>query len=273
MAVALRQKEKKIKMRNYVILLLAGLGLGTGLYLGVGTANTIMNEIKNIKKLNVDSPQAPIQAAEPEEQEKPTETETKLVDLNKEVFVILFGPIGRNAIDVANAIKKAASEHKTIWLLIDSPGGSVISGAQIVTAIESAGVEVNTVCITICASMAAIIHQYGTNRYMVDRSLLMFHEAAGGVEGTVPQMISQLKTMNRYIEKMVGFIARRAGMSFQELDSKLAAELWIDAEDSLQQHFSDGTINVYFEEKNAANPPEQNFFPFLVPSNRVKVQM
>ena len=107
---------------------------------------------------------------------------------------------------------------------------------------------------TLCASMAAIIHQYGTNRYMVDRSFLMFHEASGAVQGTVPQMVSQLLSMTRYINKMIGKIAQRAGLTFDQLNATLASELWLDAEDALASKFSDGTVNVYFDEKTAINP-------------------
>lgn len=268
MAEKCRQKEKKIKMFKYLVLTLVGFAVGAGAYVTVTNVN---KAVQVVQKMNVDKTEQLDQVAENTE---PTEEASKIVDLNDQLFVLLYGPIGVNGIEVARAIKKAAREGKPVWLLIDSPGGSVISGAQIVSAIESAGVEVNTVCLTLCASMAAIIHQYGTNRYMVDRSILMFHEASGGTSGTVPQMLSQLTTMNHYIEKMIAQIAHRAGLSFKEFDSKLASELWLDSEDSLKQHFSDGTLNVYFEEEKAVNPPEKGLFPlFGTAPTKLKIEM
>jgi len=254
-------------MLKYVLLTLVGVGIGTGAYVTVSNVN---KAVQSVQKMNVDKTEQLDQVAENLE---PSEDVGKTLDLNDQLFVLLYGPIGANGIEVARSIKKASREGKPVWILIDSPGGSVITGAQIVSAIESAGVEVNTVCLTICASMAAIIHQYGTNRYMVDRSILMFHEASGGVGGTVPQMLSQLTTMNRYIQKMIAHIATRAGLSFKDLDSKLASELWLDAEDSLKQKFSDGTLNVYYEEEKAVNPPEKGLFPLFGTATKVKIEM
>lgn len=255
-------------IKRIVVAALLGVVIGVGGFLSVKNVNDSLVEATG---LNVQTPSTPAAEEKVEDQEVFEETPS-FIDLTGESIVLLLGPIRHNTKEVAMAIKQAAREGKRVWLLIDSPGGSVIAGAQIVTAIETAGVEVNTVCLSLCASMAAIIHQYGTNRYMVDRSFLMFHEASGGAEGTVPQMLSQLTTMNRYINKMLAQIAKRAGMTFKEFDSKLAAELWLDAEESLQQKFSDGMLNVYYNEQDAINPPKKESGLFFFPSGKVKVE-
>lgn len=181
------------------------------------------------------------------------EEKSELIDLKNEMVILLYGPIGEQTLAVAESIKKAARESKPIWLLIDSPGGSVTVGGQILTAVQSSGVDVNTVCLGMCASMAAIIHQHGTKRYMVDRSLLMFHEASGGVSGPIPQMLSRLTTMDRYVNKMIKYVAKRSGHKLSEFKAQLGPELWIDAEDAKKQGFTDAVVNVYFEEASAFN--------------------
>jgi len=188
-----------------------------------------------------------------ESDEDAAEEKTELVDLKDENVILLYGPIGEQTLAVAESIKKAARDGKQIWLLIDSPGGSVTVGGQILTAVQSSGVTVNTVCLGLCASMAAIIHQYGTKRFMVDRSLLMFHEASGGVSGPISQMLSRLTTMDRYVNKMIKYVAKRSGHKLSEFKSQLGPELWIDAEDAKQQGFTDSVVNIYFEESSALN--------------------
>jgi ATP-dependent protease ClpP protease subunit len=92
--------------------------------------------------------------------------------------------------------------------------------------------------------MAAIIHQYGKERFMVNRSLLMFHPAAGGLQGSVDQMRSRLGMIDRYVNKMDAYIAKRAGIPYDRFMVAILTEVWIDAEDSLALHFADKIVNV-----------------------------
>ena len=96
-----------------------------------------------------------------------------------------------------SSILTLGSSPEPMYVFIDSPGGSVLSGAQIISAIQAAKGPVNTLCVGICASMAAMIHQFGTNRLVLDRSFLMFHPASGGAEGEVDKMYSRLTTIRQ----------------------------------------------------------------------------
>jgi ATP-dependent protease ClpP protease subunit len=49
--------------------------------------------------------------------------------------------------------------------------------------------------------MAFIIHQYGNKRYMLDRSVLMSHFAASGVEGDIERMTSYLNVVQKYVNR------------------------------------------------------------------------
>jgi ATP-dependent Clp protease protease subunit len=181
----------------------------------------------------------------------------RTIDLVKgdPLFVLLYGPIGQNANHIASIIRDASREGKPIYLLIDSPGGSVISGAAIVSAIEAAQVPVYTVCLQVCASMAAMIHQYGTKRLMVDRSVLMFHNASGEFSGSLPQVASLFNTINRYVNKMFLNTANRSNQQLSEFLDKIQSDYWIDAEDSLSQSYSDETVSVVYSDQDALNPP------------------
>ena len=168
------------------------------------------------------------------------------LSLNDSNTIVIEGEIGDSAVLIANLITKKAHSNKEIYILINSPGGSVFDGALIVSAIQASPVPVKTVCLQLCASMASIIHSYGTERYMLDRSILMFHDAAGGLQGTVPQMLTRLNFINRYTSKMDANIARRAGLSVEEFLNRIKAELWLDAEDSVAQHFADGIVSLSY---------------------------
>lgn len=176
----------------------------------------------------------------------------RVLDIDEDQVIALLGPIDRNAAIIANEITMKSHNGKPLFLAINSPGGSVLDGAMIITAMEASRVPVYTVCMQMCASMAAIIHQYGKQRFMLDRSLLMFHNAYGGVEGTIPGMLSQLNAINKYIQRFDLYISNRAGLSQKEFKGIINTDLWMDAEDSVEKQFADGL--VYLEIEMSAQP-------------------
>lgn len=170
-------------------------------------------------------------------------------------FVYVTGVIGEaNSTEIAKQILLLGRTSEPITLIINSPGGSVLDGAQIISAMEAARGPVNTLCVSLCASMAAMIHQYGTHRLMINRSILMFHPAAGGMEGTLEQQNSRLTLFKSFIGKMEQNVAKRAGVSFAEYKLRSNVELWLDAEDSLAQHYADQIVFVRGADANKIYP-------------------
>jgi len=181
--------------------------------------NSVVSESKRIEKLSIPSGQV----------------------------IFVEGQIGPNAALIAEDIRKKSKTNSELYLIIDSPGGSVMDGAMILSAIESSSAKVNTVCAGLCASMAFVIHQYGAKRLAVDRSVLMAHPASAGLQGTLGQMESRLSFINRYVEKMDTHIAARVGMPLEAFKALTVSEYWIDAEDALGKHFVDGIVDVSTE--------------------------
>lgn len=169
----------------------------------------------------------------------------KHLSLRSNNVVLVVDEIDESAVKIADEIKaKERAGANELYVLINSPGGSVLDGALIVSAIEAANIPVYTVCLQLCASMSAIIHAYGTERYAVARSNIMYHPAAAGVQGTVPQMLSRLNWINSIVYKMDSYIARRAGLEPDTFVQMLNNELWLDAEDATAAHFNDQVVSV-----------------------------
>lgn len=136
----------------------------------------------------------------------------------------------------------ADKSDEPVIVVIDSPGGSVIDGAKVVTAIEQSRAPVYTVCVRLCASMAAIIHSYGTKRMATNRSILMYHNASGGAQGELEKMLSALNMMKKFVDKFVNNIVARSTLSFSEYQTMADHELWIDAEDALKYKLLDAIV-------------------------------
>ncbi len=198
----------------------------------------------SIKTVSSFSPPAPVEAA--------TGT-TKLVThvtLNPARTVVIDTEIGQNNEPDIQKILALGETKEPIFVVLKSPGGDVLSGAMILSAIEAAQGPVYTICDTLCASMAAIIFEHGTQRYMVDRSLVMFHPASGGAQGEVDKMVSRIGTIQRYIGKMEAYIANRVGISFEKYKELSGKELWLDAEDAVNQKYADAIVSIVLPPKN-----------------------
>lgn len=164
----------------------------------------------------------------------------------------LTGVVGMGTDELVAQIFERGQGTKPLYLLINSPGGSVLAGAMIISAMESSKVPIYTVCMEICASMAAMIFEHGTERYIVDRALLMFHPAStgGGGPEELDKTVSRLLTLQRYIGKMETHVAHRAGMSFERYKLLSGSELWIDGEDAVNGGFADKLISLPVLSKN-----------------------
>lgn len=172
----------------------------------------------------------------------------KQLNLTSSNTVVLIGEIGSDQALLGQEINEKAKSGRPVYLLINSPGGSVLDGNLIVSAIQSSKVPVYTICMQLCASMASIIFESGTKRYMVDRSILMFHEASGRFEGQFNQMKSRFGIFDKLVTKLDAEIAARVGIEASVFRSKLANELWLDGEDAVNQNFADALVNLNLTE-------------------------
>lgn len=162
---------------------------------------------------------------------------------NRQVFIS--GVIDEtNSPALTKELLELGKTAEPITIVINSPGGSVFDGAAIISAIEAAKGPVNTLCVQLCASMAAMIHSYGTQRLMLNRSVLMFHPASGGVQGTVDQMHSRLALITSFMTKMEQNVSSRSHTTLEKYKARSRVELWLDAEDSVQQGFADQIVFV-----------------------------
>jgi len=188
------------------------------------------------------------------------------ITVSNEQIVVLAGPIMENAYEVASEISVKALNKKPLYLLINSPGGSVLDGALIIDAMQAAKVPVNTVCMQLCASMGAIIHQHGTKRYALDRSLLMFHNASAGFQGELPHIKAQFDNVERYVAKFNAYIANRSGNDYNAFINEVNRNIWIDAEDSLSRGFVDNIVFVMATQGSTPVAMESLLTPPLTPS-------
>ena len=226
--------------------LLVVLGLVTGVS-HIVTQNNKLDKTEEVEVDQLESKTAVPDGTSPQPEPKKRKKILKVTP-NPDRVVVVSGSIGENASNIAQTINALNKESlEPIWVLINSGGGSVIDGAAVVSAIESSKAPVYTVCMVECASMAFIIHQYGTKRYAQDRAILMSHPASGGAMGEVDKMVSRLTTIQRYVDKFNAEIAARAKMDYNEFKLRSSNEMWFDAQDGMKLGFVDGLTSINLE--------------------------
>jgi ATP-dependent protease ClpP protease subunit len=133
--------------------------------------------------------------------------------------IVVAGVFNGSMLDVANKINEASLKPEpTIKLIINSPGGSVMMGYAVVSAMELAkarGKKVECVVTFLAASMG--FHTFGhcDVRYALDKSLLLYHEAAisGGERMTERDLKREAEQMHIITEELDNYLVRVLGIS------------------------------------------------------------
>lgn len=101
--------------------------------------------------------------------------------IDGEGFVLLNGEITpQNSAMIAQEIYDMKSMGLAVTLKINSPGGSVLGGYNIIDALVTT--NSNTHIIGLAASMAGVISQFGKKRYANDSAIGMIHPPTGSSE-------------------------------------------------------------------------------------------
>lgn len=187
-----------------------------------------------------------VAVAPPTVSTSPTTTvQVENLTLSPDQVIIFNTEVDRQSVDMAiAAINDKNDLHKELYIILDSPGGDVFAGMQLISYIEGSKVKVNTVNFGLCASMCAELFAHGNKRLVLDRSTLMYHLAAGGVQGTMQNMKSLLGYIDLSTRKLDAYVANRAGIDFDTFEATVVKDMWIDGEDAVKQHLADGLVTI-----------------------------
>lgn len=123
-----------------------------------------------------------------------------------------------------------AMGKKVIEILICSEGGVVMDGYKIMGAMEHTKCKVDTYCIGLAASVAAVIFEMGRYRVMDRHGILMFHPPFGGQD---PQALEKIRN------SLISIVSERTGRTPEEVGRIMDANTWMDAETALKMGFCD----------------------------------
>jgi ATP-dependent Clp protease protease subunit len=147
-------------------------------------------------------------------------TENNSVVFNKQVTGEY---ISKKTLEVLAKSTKA----NPIYLVLDTPGGSVTAGLQFIDSIKSLNVQVHTITL-FAASMGYQMVQELGRRYITQSGTLMSHRGAvSGMSGQIPgELNSRVAFIQSLLDGMSERAAKRLNISKKDYDAAVVNELW-----------------------------------------------
>ena len=134
----------------------------------------------------------------------------------------------------------------TIYLVLNSPGGSVYDGLNFVQLF--AAIPRNVECIAIKAHSMAhhFLQACPGKRYGVSNMMSMAHRAAGGLFGTFNKgdVEKQLALWTGIVQSMETVNAKRMGLSLEKYQTLAKEEYWCHGYDCVTKNFVDSIAVV-----------------------------
>lgn len=154
---------------------------------------------------------------------------------------------------IASDFRKALKGVKNVTVHINSPGGDVIAGAEIYSALREHsmnGEGTVTVIVTgIAASAASIIAMAGDRILMHPVAYMMIHNPWTVAMGDAKELRKAAKVLDVIAEGLITTYQARTGKDKDQLEKMLENETWMSAATCVEEGFAD---EIYGAGSNAA---------------------
>ena len=109
---------------------------------------------------------------------------------------------------------------KPINMYINSPGGSVIDGLQLIDTMNFINAPISTTCLGMAASMGAVILSCGEKgkRFALTQSRVMIHEASGGFNGKSEAVKASYEPFPRCQKDIYEILSQNIGVDYEEIE-------------------------------------------------------
>jgi ATP-dependent Clp protease protease subunit len=165
-----------------------------------------------------------------------------VVSLTESNSLALIGEV--NSDSVAKLIDKIQrSDAKELIIYIDSPGGSVVDGLQLIDIMKASGKKYTCVANS-AASMAFSILQQCDRRLITPHAIIMQHMGSYGLQGPAPNNLSLSNMAQKLFRELLEMDAARLGVTPEVLYSKTRDDYWLFGKDALKDNAADGVMGV-----------------------------
>ena len=168
--------------------------------------------------------------------------------LLKDRIIFLGTPIDDN---IANLIMaqllhlESDDPDKDVFLYINSPGGSITSLFAIYDTMQYIKPDVNTVCMGMAASAAAVILAGGAKgkRFALPHARVMLHQPHGGAQGQATDIEIQARLIVQMREQLNQILADHSGQTLEKIETDTERDYWMMADEAKEYGVVDGILS------------------------------
>jgi ATP-dependent Clp protease protease subunit len=133
---------------------------------------------------------------------------------------------------------------KDVFLYINSPGGSITSLFAIYDTMQYIKPAVNTVCMGMAASAAAVILAGGAEgkRYALPHARVMLHQPHGGAQGQASDIEIQARLIVQMREQLNQILADHTGQDLSKISQDTERDYWMLAAEAKDYGVIDGVL-------------------------------
>ena len=144
---------------------------------------------------------------------------------------------------VAKEFRQALKGVRNVTVHINSPGGDVIAGAEIYSALREHSMNgegsVTVIVTALAASAASIVAMAGDRILMHPVAYMMIHNPWTWAVGDAKELRKAAKTLDVISEGLISAYQQRTGKDRDELKRMLENETWMSAATCVEEGFAD----------------------------------
>ena len=148
---------------------------------------------------------------------------------------------------------KALKGVRNVTVHINSPGGDVMAGAEIYSALREHSLngrgKVTVIITALAASAASVVAMAGDEILISPVAYMMIHNPWSIAMGDAKEMRKTAKTLDEISEGLITAYQTRTGKGRDELKRMLENETWMSSQRCVDEGFADG---IYGEEIRAS---------------------
>ena len=157
--------------------------------------------------------------------------------LLKDNIILLNGEITDDKADIiiGELLYLNSQNNDDIYMYINSPGGSVTAGMAIYDTMNFIDNDVCTICVGMCASMAAFLLSSGTKgkRYSLKNGEVMIHQPLGGAKGQATEIQIAAERILKLKDKLNKLLSNNTKQSIGKIKKDTERDYFMDADEAL----------------------------------------
>lgn len=148
-------------------------------------------------------------------------------------------------IKLSELISQRGKAGYPIYLVFDSPGGSIVAGDAFIQFAKMLP-NVHTISIFAASMASGIVEAMPGRRYVTHNGIMMFHRASGTFQGQFEsgEIEQQLEFFKKVVREMEMRNASRMLMTLEAYKDKVKDEYWLYGNDAVEKKAADELVNL-----------------------------